>query len=331
MVPEKKKEIKRVLCKIAEFHEINPDQIELDPKSMEILELHSSHISTNYDLIKIMENIHSSIDYGVNINAGLAQNLGISTDDYLEILKFDDSLFLIPIISQNLTEHFFKVEGSKIPHVIILSSHAEFEPHTRELATGIHSRLLELSVPSLRIEIREQVVNAPLNVDTTLSRYEVDITRKENEPQIIARKVVNKNRSYRALATIYFKLLSHYLTQEKKCIVIDIHGIATSSPKGIMHPMVIVGDALSQNPEVKNFTKAIEKSSRTIIPNLWIVYRSQWGVVEHSLHLVKETNNIPIIIEIRRDLREDPKTRHQLINLISDAAYKFFQNLSSTE
>ena len=56
MVPEKKKEIKRVLCKIAELNEINPDQIKLDRKSMELLELNNSHISTNYGSIKIIEN-----------------------------------------------------------------------------------------------------------------------------------------------------------------------------------------------------------------------------------------------------------------------------------
>ncbi len=328
MVTKKTTELKRVLCKVTELGEFTPNQIFLDQKSMALLELNNSIIATNYGLIKINENHDSSIDYTIKIATNLSQNFGISNDNYLEIFNIDGYLFFTPILSDKLTEHFFTLDGSQIPNIILLSSHAEFEPYTREIATGIHSRLQELSLPTLRIKIHKRLMEGNPIIDATISRYEVDITRNEEEPQIIARKLVNKNSSYRILARTYFDLLSTYLSLDRKCIVVDIHGIATASPKGILHPMIIIGDALSHNLAVENFTKFIEKSSRTFLPNPWIVYRSKWGAVEYTLHLVKETQNIPVIIEIRRDLRDDPDTRSKLINLISNALYNLIQTLS---
>ncbi|NVM54322.1 MAG: hypothetical protein HWN66_11525 [Candidatus Helarchaeota archaeon] len=327
MGPENEKELKRVLCKIIEISELEHTQIQLNQKAAAILDSNNDTFSSKYGSVVIETNQNLGTDFGMKIANTLAQNLGISAGDYVEIFRFDNVLYFTPILSQQLIEYFFNIDGSNAPDVILLSSHAEFEPYTREIATRIHLRLQELSVPSLRIEIQKHFINWNQKIDATLSRYEVDITRKEEEPQIIANKLVNKNLSYRLIAKMYFRLLSQYLSSQK-CAVVDIHGIATTSSRGILHPMVIIGDALSRNPLIKNFTKTIEKSSRDLIPNLWIVYRTPWGAVEYSLHLVKETDNIPIIIEARRDLRDNPETRSFLVELISNAIKKLVQNLS---
>jgi len=327
MDAEKKTELKRVLCKVVELYKYDSNQIEFNQKSATILELNSSTISTNYGSIKIKVNYKSVIDYSLKISSNLAQNLGTSIKDYVEIFRINDSLYITPILARSLREYFYNIKGSEVPRVIVLSSHTEFEPFTRQIASGIHSRLIELSVPSVRIEIRKHIMDWNPKTDATVSRYEVDITRKEDEPQIIARKLVNKNYSYRILAQTYFKLISKYLHLDERVVVVDIHGIATASPKGIIHPMIIVGDALSKNLLVKKFTKTIEKASRSVLPNLWIVYNSKWGAIEYSLHLVKITRNIPIIFEIRRDLRENPEIRAKLIDLIGDSLENLLINV----
>ncbi len=329
MDARKKKEFPRVLCKVTGLLSKNQNQIEVSPNVMEALKLQSENSATNHGsaIFKVNPSLHQR--YNLKISRQFAQNLGISKDDYIELFKINDIVYLAPISSQKLTDYFYRIEGSSNPRVIVLSSHAEFEPYTREIATAIYSRLRNLSIPSFRIEIRKHYIEWKQKLDATISRYEVDITRKEDYPQFIAKKWVNKNLSYRILAKLYFELLSQYLRPNERRIVIDIHGIATASPKGIMHPMIIVGDALSKNILVKNFTKFIERASRPLIPNLWIIYSSKWGAVEYSLHLAKITNNIPIIIEIRRDLRENPEIRKQLVLLISNALKQLAENLFS--
>ncbi len=331
MVPEKTTQLKRVLYKIEEVNTASSNEIELEQTNLTTLDLKDSCILTKFGAIKIRASYNSSNNFGIKIAKDLAHQLDLSTGDYLEIVQIENFSHLTPISSQNLGDHFFQIEGEELPRVILLSSHAEFEPFTREIATGIHGHLQNLSVPTLRIEIKKQYIEGRQKFDVTISRYDVDLTRKEEAPQTVARKLVNKNLSYRILAKTYFDLLSKYLLLDEPVIVVDIHGIATRSPKSIIHPMIIVGDALSHDERVKTFTKSIERSSRTIMPNLWIVYSSKWGAIEYSLDLVKRTKNIPIIIEIRRDLRDDAESRAKIIELVANSIENLVKKISIAE
>ena len=193
MVPEKQKELNRVLCKVTKLANFNHNQIELSPKAVEILGLNSKNFTTNYGSVTFKANQNLDLDFDIIITTNLAQKLDISPNDYIELFKINNSVYLVPILSQDLKEHFYKIEGANDPRVILLSSHAEFEPYTREIATGIYLRLQELNVPSLRIEIHKHDINWTQKVNSTISRYEVDITRNQNEPQIVANKLTNKN------------------------------------------------------------------------------------------------------------------------------------------
>jgi len=323
------KGLNRVLCKIVAFTEFGPNCIALDQDITNLLKIQDDIFSSNYGPIEIERVTSGSFDFEIKISYNLAQSLGVTLQDYLEIFHLKNALFLGPISSQNLISHFFTIYGAHTPQVIVLSSHSEFESYTREIATEIHNRLQEHSIRSLRIETRQHSIDwdQPLNV--TISRFEVDITRNQNTPEFIGQNLVNKNPSYRVVAELYFQLLSQALTSDQKHVVVDIHGITEASSNGIFHPMVLIGDALMQNPVVKNFTKTIEKASRPILPNLWIPYNPRWGAAEYSLQLVKSTFNIPIIIEIRSDLRKNPETRNILIDLISNALITLVDQVSA--
>ncbi len=327
MVTTRAREMRRVLCEISEVAELASQDLHLSEKAIKILDLDGEKQSSNYGLIMLNEYTIPNSDFGAKINSNLAQKLGLSKGDYLEILKIDGTLVLTPILKNKLRPYFYNSYGADKPRVILLSSHAEFEPFTREVATRIHERLEESAIPSRRIEIRKHSLNGECPINVTISRYEVDITRKKGTPEKIGTKLVNDNLSYRILSEIYFQLILEYLPSEKPLIVVDIHGIATRSSTGILHPMVIIGDAFTRNLLVKKFRDTIYAISKARIPNFWIVYRPPWGSVEHSLQLVKSSGNIPIIIEIRRDLRDDMTTRKHLISLIVEALVKLVEDL----
>ncbi len=323
------KALNRVLCKIGMVTKSEADYIELGLDTALLLEIEDSLFSSNYGLIKVAKKAALFTDYSINLNNHLAQKLDIAEQDYLEIIYMDNTLFLVPIASQNLIPHFFNIYGANEPRIIVLSSHPDYETYTREIATEIYDRLQDHAIPSLRIEPRKRVREWNQKLDLTISRFDVDITRNQDAPELIGNNLINKNPSYRIIAELYFQLLSQVLSSQETRVVVDIHGIANTSSRGIFHPMVLIGDAAMQNPLVKNFVKTIEKSSRTVLPNLWIPYRSLWGSVEYSLQLVKNTSNIPIIIEIRNDLRENPETRHILIELIAKALKVLVEHLNS--
>ncbi|MHA1277812.1 MAG: GNAT family N-acetyltransferase [Candidatus Helarchaeota archaeon] len=319
MVNSKSGEFRRILCKIAEVKELSSMEIQLSQKALEILKTSRKNLSSNYGTVTLNCISNPKSDFDIIIDLNLTQKFGIDKGDFVEILNNDESLFFIPLLKTELRSFFYTNYGAENPRVILLSSHAEFEPFTREIATQIYHRLEASSIPSQRIAIRERVLDWKSQINATISRYEVDITRIRGIPEKIGTKLVNKNLSYRILSEIYFQLISQYLSSEKRVIVVDIHGIATRSSTGIIHPMVIIGDAFLRSLLVKKFTDTIFSASKILIPNLWIVYRTQWGAVEHSLQLVKKAGNIPIIIEVRRDLREQSETRDALVNLISEA------------
>jgi len=323
------KALNRVLCKIGMVTKSEADYIELGLDTALLLEIEDSLFSSNYGLIKLAKKAALFTDYYINLNTHLAQKLDIAEQDYLEIVHMDKTLFLVPIASKNLISDFYNIYGAKEPRIIVLSSHPDYETYTREIATEIYHRLQDHATPALRIEPRERVREWNQKLDLTISRFDVDITRNQDMPELIGTNLINKNPSYRIIAELYFQLLSQVLSTQEKQIVVDIHGIANTSSRGIFHPMVLVGDASTQNPLVKTFVKTIEKSSRTVLPNLWIPYRSLWGSVEYSLQLVKNTSNIPIIIEIRSDLREKTETRNQLIDLIAKALINLMEHLTS--
>ncbi len=331
MNSEEKVDLNRVLCKVGEVLGVKQNQIVLDQKSFNILEINNSNFSSNYGLVSILLDTNNNSNFSVRFDTQLAQTLGLSTNDYVEIFKIADSLFLNPILSQELTNHFFNVYGSKIPRIILLSSHPIFESHTPEIANGIYHHLQDFSIPTLRIESRQHFIEGNQKIDATISRYEVDITRLQDEPLYIANKWVNRNASYRVLANLYFQLLSQYLMARQCSVVVDVHGLAFASSAGVIHPEVIVGDALTKNPLVEAFTRTIETSTRPIIQNLRILYRPPWGMAEHTLSLVKSANKIPIIIEIRKDLRHYSQWRNKLIDVISNALKDLIQNLPSFE
>jgi putative acetyltransferase len=319
MAGHKSGEIKRVLCEIVDVRETNSMEIQLSQTAFEILKPPGQNLSSNYGPINLNRALTPNSDFGITIGVNLAHKLGISKGDFIEIFNNGESLFFIPILKHELRSFFYHSVGADNPRVILLSSHAEFEPFTREVATQIHHRLEAGSIPSRRIEAREQSILWHNQINATISRYDVDITRNKGTPERIGTKLVNKNLSYRILSEMYFQLISQYLSSKKTVIVMDIHGIATQSSTGIIHPMIIVGDAFARNPLVEKFTNTIRLASKSRISDLWIVYRPPWGSVEHSLQLVKKSRNIPVIIEIRRDLRDDPETRDHLITLISRA------------
>ncbi len=329
MVSMMKKEFPRILCKIIEFNEIAPNIIELTPSLLEILKLNGLSHPSNYGPLELKENSNIKIQNGLITSNFFANKLRISLDDYLELIFINGSLYLIPILARNLFDHFYQKEGVDTPSVIVLSSHAEFEPFTREIATGIHNKLKILGISSLRIELKKQILQIPQKLDITISRYEVDITRNHDEPEIIAKKLVNKNRTYRPIAKTYFDILLSHLSPIKNCLVLDIHGIAKMSPFGFESPLLIIGDAKTKNPLIRKLTKIIKKAFSEYHPKPRIVYHSRWGYVEYSLKLVEAMGNIPIIIEIRRDLRDDSKTRENLINSISNSIKAILDQLDS--
>ncbi|HUY00466.1 MAG TPA: GNAT family N-acetyltransferase [Candidatus Deferrimicrobium sp.] len=331
MVSEEKNELKRVLCKIVELFEFEGKKIKLTQEALSLLEIKSKQFSSNYGLISLQIDPNLSPSFNIKLSTEMAKKIGISVNDFIDIILIDNLLYLIPIPSCNLISYFLQVSGSEKPRIILLSSHPKFERYTREIATRIHSQLQVLSIPSLRIEIQKHFIESEQKIDITLSRFEVDLTRNHGDPQIIAKKLVNKNPSYRIVAELYFQLLGKYLSSERQCVVVDIHGIAKGSSSGILHPMMLVGDALMRNPIVETFTNFIIKSSQVEFPNLWIVYRPPWGSVEYSLQLVKNSGNIPIIIEIRQDLRHDPKARKKIIDIITNALVKIAENLPLNE
>ena len=323
------KRFNRVLSRIAAITDSENNSIELGLDTAILIELDGKTFSSNYGSIRIEQKSTYSTDFKITLGKELAQNLGIGLQDFLEIVRLDDALFLVPISSQNLIPQFFNISGAPEPRIIILSSHPDFESYTREIATAIHQRLQEQSIPSLRIEPRERVLEWNQKLDLTISRFDVDLTRNQYTPELIGEDIINKNPSYRILAESYFRLLSQVLHSQANQVVIDFHGIANASSRGIIHPMVLVGDASTQTPLVKSFVKTVEKLSRAVLPNLWIPYRSQWGSVEYSLQLVKNTANIPIIIEIRSDLRENFEIRSKLIDLITKALINLVEQVSA--
>jgi ribosomal protein S18 acetylase RimI-like enzyme len=323
------KRFNRVLCRIAAITDSENYSIELGLDTAILAEIDEKIFPSNYGDITIEQKSTYSTDFKITLGKELAQKLGIGPQDFLELVHLDNALFLIPISSQNLIPHFFNVSGAPEPRIIILSSHPDFESYTREIATAIHQRLQEQSIPSLRIEPRERVFEGIPKLDLTISRFDVDITRNQQTPELIGDNMINKNPSYRIIAESYFRLLSQVLYSQAKQVVIDFHGIANASSRGVIHPMVLVGDAFTETPLIKNFVKTIEKLSRAVLPHLWIPYRSQWGSVEYSLQLVKNTANIPIIIEIRSDLREDSEIRSKLIDLITRALINLVEQISA--
>ncbi|TFG04153.1 MAG: GNAT family N-acetyltransferase, partial [Promethearchaeota archaeon] len=312
-------ERRRILTKLVGFSDLNKAVIELSADAANILDLDKGNLSSNFGPLKLTVNQALLTINSMRASSQLAQKLGIQRGDYLEIIQISKTVHLKPIKDEELKNYYFSIDGADKPRVILLSSHAEFEPYTREIATLIHQTLQEESIPSLRIELKKQFIESNRIFDVTISRYEVDITRNRDTPETIAKKLVNKNRSYRILADLYFDFLTRFLPIDHPCIVVDIHGIATVSPKGILHPKIIVGDALLRNPLVEKFTRTLRKVSKDLISDPWFVYSPKWGAVEYSLHLVKITKNIPMIIEIRRDLRDNPESRQHLVTMISQA------------
>ncbi|MHA1263926.1 MAG: GNAT family N-acetyltransferase [Candidatus Helarchaeota archaeon] len=328
--------IRRLLIRIASITKSPNPQVKLSPSAAELLEIQDGTISSNYGYIDIKKETALQ-GYFINVSPDLTHSMKIFEGDYIECFRIEDTLQLIPIPFQNLTDYFFKTTGVTHPRIILLSSHAEFEPFTREIATLVYQKLREVKIPVLRIEIRKHYLNfhkkkgITKKIDITISRYEVDITRNLNGPQIIANKLTNRNGSYRIIADLYFQLLKRYLPIKDIGIVVDIHGIATQSSKGILHPKLIVGDALLFDSFIEHFVKTLRKGCTLPISDPWFVYSPKWGAVEYSLQLVKQMKNIPILVEIRRDLRDNRQTREYLSNLLAQGLRDLVHQLPSNK